>query len=117
MTGEALPPRAAPVTPKSLPARTFERRWGRALTLPPLGLPWSPEWLQPQGMRLLPLDRLGLAGLATPAAPSSTVSRWLCGRTELAGGCSCALIWATSVSSMPLRALPFLAARRALLPA
>ena len=60
------------MTPMSLPARTFERRWGRALTLPPLGLPWSPEWLQPQGMSLLPLDRLGLAGLATPAAPFST---------------------------------------------
>ena len=101
----------------SLPALTFERRWGRALMLPPLGLPWSPEWLQLQGMRLLPLARLGLAGLATPAAPSLTASPWLCGCKELAGGCSCALIWATSVSSMPLRVLPSLAAGRALLPA
>ena len=41
--GEALPPRVTPEMPMSLPALTFERRWGRALMLPPLGLPWSPE--------------------------------------------------------------------------
>ena len=73
--------------------------------------------MQPQEMRLLPLARLGLVGLATPAAPSLTASLWLRGCKELAGGCSCALTWATSVTFMPLRVLPSLAARRALLPA
>ena len=85
---------------------TFESWWGRALMLPPLGLPWSPECRQPQGMRLLPSARLGFAGLATPAALSLTASPWLRGCKEPAGGCNCVLNWATSVSSMPLRALP-----------
>ena len=115
--GEALPPLVIPGVPGSLPALTFERRWGRALMLPPLGLPWSPEWSQPQGKRLPPLARPGFAGLATPAAPSLAASLWLCGWKELAGGCGCALIWGTSMSFMPLRVLPSLAARRAPLPA
>ena len=80
-TGVVLPPLAAPTT--TLAARTSEGRPRRALLLPPRGPPWSPEWWQPQEMRLPPPACMGLAGLATPAAPSSTASPWL--RLQRAG--------------------------------
>ena len=55
------------------------------------------------------------SGLATPAALSSTASPLLRVYKELAEGWCCVLGWAMSVSSMPLRAMPSLAARRVLL--
>ena len=83
--GSVLPLLATPMTPMILPALTFEGRPRRALLLPPVGLLWYLVWWQPQEERLLPSARLGFAGLATPAAASSTLSPWLRTSKEPAG--------------------------------